>query len=52
MWAMTPEQRLARMAMLQEELFARLKQSPEAWNWFWRRNLKKRAIHREPPAAQ
>jgi hypothetical protein len=42
--AATPAERLARFAALQAETFERLRQSPEGWKNFMRRNLHKRAI--------
>ena len=45
---LTPEQRMARMADLQNASFDALYRSPGAFDRFWRRNLKKRAVHREP----
>ena len=44
---LTPQQRLKRMAALQEYYFEMLKKSPEAMQRFWRRNLKKRAVRRD-----
>jgi hypothetical protein len=49
---LTPEERLTRMAALQEHYFAMLQQSPECFDRFWRRNLRKRAIHHDPSTAQ
>jgi hypothetical protein len=43
-WAKTPEQRLAEMAELQEYAWATLRQNPQGYAWFIRRNYKKRAI--------
>jgi hypothetical protein len=41
---MTPEERMAKFWELQEFLFDQLKRSPNAYEWFWRRNIAKRAI--------
>ena len=41
---LTPEQRMARMFALQETLFEQLRRSPETFERFWRRNLKKRVV--------
>lgn len=46
--AMTPDERLARMRQLQEWSFALLASNPEAFERFWRRNLRKRAVPRKP----
>jgi hypothetical protein len=43
---LTPAQRMARMEALQQQFFEQLRQSPDAFDRFWRRNLKKRAVHR------
>jgi hypothetical protein len=42
--AMTPAQRIERMAQLEQSCFALLASSPEAFARFWRRNLRKRAV--------
>jgi hypothetical protein len=45
---LTPEQRMARMAELQQAFFEMLQRSPEAYTRFWRRNLRQRAVHHDP----
>ncbi|MCC6423145.1 MAG: hypothetical protein IT447_06665 [Phycisphaerales bacterium] len=45
---LTPEQRMERMEALQQQAFELLRQNPQAWDRFWRRNLKKRAVPRDP----
>jgi hypothetical protein len=47
--ALTPEQRAERMAALLDHYWQLLAQSPEAMDRYWRRNLKKRAVRRDPP---
>ena len=44
---LTPEQRMERMEALQRQAFKLLRQNPQAWDRFWRRNLKKRAVPRD-----
>lgn len=39
-----PEQRLQRMAEMQELAWVLLQQNPEALDRFWRRNLRQRAV--------
>jgi hypothetical protein len=46
--ALTPEQRLSRLAALLEHCSQVLTESPQAMDRFWRRNLRKRAIRRDP----
>ncbi len=41
---MTPAERMERFWLLQEHLFDQLKRSPQAYEWFRRRNISKRAI--------
>jgi len=43
--ALSPPDRMARFAALQERAFALLAASPEGYRPFWRRNLQKRRIH-------
>jgi len=45
---LTPQQRMERMAVIQRRAFELLRQNPEGWDRFWRRNLKKRAVPRDP----
>ena len=45
---MTPTQRLAAMARLQDAAWQRLRQSPEGYAHFIRRNFKARAVNFEP----
>jgi hypothetical protein len=47
--ALTPEERVARAAALLDQCWQVLAQSPEAMDRYWRRNLKKRAVRRDPP---
>jgi hypothetical protein len=42
--AMTPAERIERMARIEQSCFALLSSSPEAFARFWRRNLRKRAV--------
>jgi len=49
--ALTPDERLARMDVLERECFERLSQSPEGFDRFWRRNLRKRAVPHYDPSA-
>lgn len=48
-WALTPEQRLERMTALLDHYWQLLSHSPEAMERYWRQNLRKRAVRREPP---
>lgn len=41
---LSPDERLRRMAELTEAAFAILRQNPQGWDRFYRRNLRKRAI--------
>jgi hypothetical protein len=45
---LTPEQRIQQLDALLEECSELLAQNPEAMARFWRRNLKKRAVRRDP----
>ena len=45
---LTPRQRLERMEALERQAFDLLRQNPEGWDRFRRRNLKKRAVPRDP----
>lgn len=45
---LTPEQRMERFEALQQYSFELLRQNPQAWDRFWRRNLKKRAVAPNP----
>ncbi len=47
-WEMTPEQRLERFDALIRSAFAVLKQNPEGYARFIRRNYRKRAAHHGP----
>lgn len=49
---MTPEQRMAKMAEMQERAWAILRMNPKGYDWFIRRNFKKRAIHVPKPDGQ
>ena len=44
---LTPRQRLERMEALERQAFDLLRQNPEGWDRFRRRNLKKRAVPRD-----
>ena len=44
---LTPEQRMERMEALERQAFDLLRQNPEGWDRFRRRNLKKRAVPRD-----
>ena len=46
--ALTPEERVERVAALLDHYWQVLTQSPEAMDRYWRRNLKKRAVRRDP----
>ena len=50
--ALTPEERVERMAALLDHYWRVLAQSPEAMDRYWRCNLKKRAVRRDPPATR
>ena len=44
-WAKTPEQRMTEFFERQARAAERMRQNPEGYAWFLRRNYKKRAIH-------
>ncbi len=45
---LTPPQRMARVEAMVRQSFETLMKSPEGWDRFWRRNLRKRAVHHGP----
>ena len=49
---LTPEQRIEQLHALLEESSQFLAQNPDAMRRFWRRNLKKRAVPRDPTRTQ
>jgi hypothetical protein len=45
--ALTPQQRIERLAVILDDCARLLAANPEAMDRFWRRNLRKRAVRRE-----